>query len=177
MKCGRSKPKASEPLSFTIHRPAAHRQGRRIKMRIRKMTLSDYDEIYRLWLDVPGMGLNTADDSREGIEKYLLRNPNTCFVAENDGEIIGVIMSGHDGRRGYIHHTAVKPSETRRGVGSALLKNAMAALKSEGINKAALVVFKRNEAGNAFWEKCGFTQRDDIAYRNKNINDLTRIDT
>ena len=146
-------------------------------MLIRKMNISDYDEIYRLWLDTPGMGLNTTDDSREGIEKYLLRNPNTCFVAEKDNEIIGVIMSGHDGRRGYIYHAAVKVSQRAQGIGTALLDYAMVALNDEGINKVALVVFERNEIGNAFWENRGFTIRKDIVYRNKNINPLEQIDT
>jgi ribosomal protein S18 acetylase RimI-like enzyme len=109
--------------------------------------------------------------------KYLLRNPSTCFVAEKDGDIIGVILSGHDGRRGYIHHTAVHESEQRHGIGAALLKAAMNALENEGINKVALVVFNKNEKGNAFWEKQGFTARGDLVYRNKAITELTRIDT
>lgn len=138
-------------------------------MDVRKMTIDDYNDIYRLWLSTPGMGLNTADDSKEGIEKYLRQNPNTCFVAEKEGEIIGVIMSGHDGRRGYIHHTAVKETERGYGVGSALLEHAMNALKAEGIHKVALVVFSKNEIGNHFWEKHGFTVRDDLVYRNKKI--------
>jgi len=146
-------------------------------MQIRKMTVSDYDRIYRLWLDTPGMGLNTTDDSKGGIEKYLHRNPNTCFVAEKGSEIIGVIMSGHDGRRGYIHHTAVKVSERARGVGSALVDSAVAALKDEGIHKVALVVFHHNAVGNTFWENRGFTVRDDLIYRNKSLTQLERIDT
>ena len=146
-------------------------------MRIRKMMIDDYDGLYRLWLNTPGMGLNTADDAKEGIEKYLLRNPETCFVAEKDGEIVGAIMSGHDGRRGFIHHTAVKVSERGQGIGGALVDHAMAALKREGIHKVALVVFARNEIGNSFWEKRGFTTREDLVYRDKNINPLERIDT
>ena len=77
---------------------------------IRVMTINDYDGVYDLWINTPGMGLNTTDDSREGIAKYLRRNPTTSFVAECEGTIIGVIMAGHDGRRGYIHHTAVLPT-------------------------------------------------------------------
>ena len=146
-------------------------------MKIRKMLINDYDKIYDLWLNTPGMGLNDIDDSREGIEKYLLRNPETCFVAEKDNKIIGIIMSGNDGRRGYIHHTAVSVSERNQGIGHALLEHAMNALKVEGINKVALVVFKRNEIGNEFWENQGFTIREDLNYRNKNINPLKRLDT
>lgn len=146
-------------------------------MDIRKMVIEDYEEIYDLWLNVPGMGLNTTDDSKEGIEKYLNRNSDTCFVAVNNNEIVGVIMSGHDGRRGYIHHTAVKVSQQNRGTGSALVDAALEALRREGINKVALVVFEKNSIGNEFWEKRGFTSRGDLVYRNKAIKDLQRIDT
>jgi ribosomal protein S18 acetylase RimI-like enzyme len=144
---------------------------------IRPMTIGDYDGVYDLWLRTPGMGLNTTDDSREGIARYLQRNPTTSFVALDEGLIIGVIMAGHDGRRGYIHHTAVLPAYRRQGVARRLVDSAMAALETEGIHKAALVAFARNETGNAFWEGIGFTRRDDLVYRNKNIHDLQRIDT
>jgi len=140
------------------------------------MTTDDYEGVYRLWLNTPGMGLNTTDDSGEGIQKYLDRNPNTCFVAERDREVIGVILSGHDGRRGFIYHAAVKVSERGSGIGSRLVDTAMSALEKEGINKVALVVYGRNESGNVFWEKCGFTVRDDLVYRNKNINELIHLE-
>lgn len=146
-------------------------------MEIRKMTAEDYDGVYRLWLDTPGMGLNNLDDSREGIERYLRRNPETCFVAQKEGRIVGAIMSGHDGRRGYIYHTAVAIPERRQGIGSALLAAAFGALEREGINKVALVVFERNQDGNRFWEANGFTSRGDLVYRNKNIREFIRNDT
>ncbi|MDD4113596.1 MAG: GNAT family N-acetyltransferase [Herbinix sp.] len=146
-------------------------------MFIRKMTIADYTCVYDLWLNTPGMGLNDLDDSRQGIDKYLRRNPETCFVAEKDNIIIGVILCGNDGRRGYIHHTAVSVVERKNGVGTALVDAAVNALKNEGINKVALVVFSKNELGNSFWEKRGFTVREDLVYRNKSISELTRIDT
>ena len=141
------------------------------------MTIEDYEEIHALWLSTPGMGLNETDDSKIGVENYLRRNPTTCFVAEDENEIIGVMMSGHDGRRGFIYHTVVKTSKRNQGIGSALVDAAMAALDSAGMNKVALVVFNKNEQGNNFWEKRGFSSRGDLVYRNKNINHLQRIDT
>ena len=146
-------------------------------MTIRLMRPEDYDGVYDLWIHTPGMGLNDVDDSREGIEKYLRRNPTSCFVAEEENEIVGVILSGHDGRRGYIHHTAVKGELQRRGLGRRLVEYAMDALEKEGISKVALVAFTRNQSGNAFWEKMGFSRRDDLTYRNKNLREFRRMDT
>lgn len=146
-------------------------------MKIRVMTIKDYDGIFALWINTPGMGLNTTDDSREGIVKYINRNPTSSFVAEDNGKIVGVIMSGHDGRRGFIHHTAVLPEYRNQGIAKMLVDNAMTALEKEGINKVALVAFEKNELGNVFWEKMGFIKREDLIYRNKNIHELKRIDT
>ena len=120
-------------------------------MTIRTMTIEDYEAVYELWLSCIGMGLNNLDDSKEGIERFLLRNPETCFVAEEDAETVGVILTGNDGRRGYIYHTAVRPDFRGRGIASALVEAAMEALRSLGINKVALVVFSKNGAGNGFW--------------------------
>lgn len=141
------------------------------------MNISDYEKVYAIWISCKGMGLNNLDDSREGIERFLLRNPETCFVAEADETVVGVIMAGHDGRRGYIYHTAVLPEYRNRGIAAKLVENAMSAMKNAGINKVALVVFDRNEGGNAFWEKMGFAVREDLVYRNKSITEMTRIDT
>ena len=145
-------------------------------MTVRLMTMDDYEAVYALWLSCKGMGLNDVDDSREGVARFLERNPDTCFVAENDG-IQGVILSGHDGRRGFIYHTAVHPDARGQGIGTALVQHALSALKACGISKVALVVFRRNEGGNAFWEKQGFIVRDDLAYRNLALRTLVRQDT
>ena len=146
-------------------------------MNIRAMTINDYDLVYSLWLNTPNMGLNNLDDSKDGIATYLARNPNTCFVAEKNGDIVGVILSGHDGRRGFIYHVAVMQSERRQGTGTALVGAAMSALEREGINKVALVIFTENQKGHAFWENQGFSTRSDLVYRNKVITEMTRIYT
>lgn len=140
-------------------------------MEIRTMTIDDYEGVYKLWINTSGMGMRSIDDSKEGIEKYLNRNPKTCFIAEEENKIVGVILSGHDGRRGYIYHTSVKETVRNQGTGKALVNAAMEALKEEGINKAALVAFSANELGNSFWEAQGFEERKDLVYRNKIIND------
>ena len=145
-------------------------------MTIRTMDIEDYEKVYDLWVHTEGMGLNTTDDSREGIAKYLLRNPNTYFVAEDNGKLIGIIMSGHDGRRGFIHHTTVKREYRGQEIGKKLVDSALKALETEGIHKVALVAFEKNVSGNAFWENVGFTVRNDLVYRNKNIHQLQRID-
>ena len=146
-------------------------------MNIRLMSIDDYEKVYELWMSCVGMGLNNLDDSKEGIDKFLQRNPDTCFVAEADNHIVGVIIVGNDGRRGYIYHTAVNPQYRRQGIAKSLVETALTALQNKGINKVALVVFDRNEIGNDFWEKMGFTVRDDLIYRNKALAEIVRIDT
>ena len=146
-------------------------------MSIRLMTIDDYKKVYKLWMSCAGMGLNNLDDSKEGIEKFLNRNPDTCFVADVENVIVGAILVGHDGRRGYIYHTAVNPQYRKQGIAKSLVDTAMEALQKHGINKAALVVFDRNDIGNDFWEKMGFTVRDDLVYRNKALAEIVRIDT
>ena len=136
------------------------------------MTTSDYDGVYELWMKTPGMGINSTDDSREGIEKYIKRNPTTSFVALAYGNIVGAILAGHDGRRGFIQHIAVLPEFRKQGIASALVERAMNALGEEGIHKVALLAFKKNELGNSFWDKMEFKVREDVYYRNKNIHEL-----
>ena len=162
----------TEPDEERLYRLEKYR-----KTIIRVMNTQDYDRVYALWMSCKNMGFNNLDDSRQGIEKYLKRNPSTCFIAEQGDAIVGVVLAGHDGRRGFIHHMAVAENCRRQGIATDLLGQALAALKEEGINKTALLVFNRNEAGNAFWERQGFTARDDVTYRNKTLTEMIRIDT
>ncbi|MDV4150988.1 GNAT family N-acetyltransferase [Clostridium sp. AL.422] len=146
-------------------------------MNIRKMSMDDYTSVYNLWINTPNMGLNNLDDSREGISRFLNRNPDTCFIAEEENDIVGVILGGHDGRRGFIYHVTVLLEKRNKGIASILLDTALTSFKKEGINKVALVVFDKNILGNSFWEKKGFTVREDLIYRNKALTEITRIDT
>ncbi len=137
------------------------------KLTVRIMKPNDYDEVYALWKNCKGVGLYDIDDSKNGIERFLNRNPDTCFIAEICGRIIGSVLSGDDGRRGYIYHMAVDENFRGNGIATELLECALTALKRNGVSKTALVVFKDNEAGNAFWDKAGFQKREELRYRNK----------
>ncbi len=141
--------------------------------------MADYPAVLDLWLHTPGMGLNSLDDSEEGIRSYLARNPETCFVAREGEALVGAILAGHDGRRGFIYHLAVRVEARGRGIGEALVKRAEEALQNEGIHKVALVVFAKNEGGNAFWGKVGYDAREDLVYRSRVISkaEMKRIDT
>ena len=140
-------------------------------MKIKVMTINDYDKVYQLWTSTEGMGMRSLDDSFEGIERLLKRNPTTNYVAQVENNIIGVILCGHDGRRGYIYHTAVKSDYRNKGVGKALVDVTLEALRKEKINKVALVAFASNFLGNKFWQLLGFDNRDDLIYRNLSINE------
>lgn len=140
-------------------------------MEIRLMSIRDYDNAYELWTNTDGMGIRSLDDSFEGIEKFLKRNPTTNFIAQVENKLVGVILCGHDGRRGYIYHTAVKNDYRGKGIGRALVDAVLNALKEEKINKVALVAFVSNGLGNNFWQSIGFDKRDDLVYRNFSINE------
>ena len=138
----------------------------------RLVTIEDYDEIFALWnsTEQSRRALNPVDDSREGIARYLERNPNTCFAAVIGDRIIGVILTGHDGRRGIIHHMCVHPDHRRKGIASHLVSLAEEALQKEGIQKVFGLVFSDNETANQFWEKQGYSLRTNLNYRNKSLN-------
>ena len=140
---------------------------------IKKVTIDDYDAIYELWnaTEQSRRALNPVDDSREGIARYLKRNPDTCFAAVKDNRIIGVILTGHDGRRAIIHHLCVHPDCRRMGIAGHLVSLAEEALQNEGIQKIFGLVFKDNETANAFWEQQGYSLRTNLNYRNKSLND------
>ena len=143
-----------------------------MEYRIKPVTIDDYDAVFELWNSTAQTrrAMNPVDDSREGMERYLKRNPSTCFAAVSDGKIIGVILAGHDGRRGIIHHLCVHPEYRRRGIAARLVARAEEALRKEGINKIFGLVFKDNEQANAFWEKQGYTVRTNLNYRNKSMD-------
>lgn len=138
-------------------------------MEYRIMKASDCDALHEVWKSTgqETNGAVTVDDTYEGLEKYLKRNPSTSFVAVDGGKIVACIMAGHDGRRGFFHHVSVMKEYQGKGVGKELVAHAMDALRAEGIRKVALVAFTDNDNGNGFWEHMGFTVREDLYYRNK----------
>ncbi len=130
-------------------------------LHFRALTLADYDAVHALWQSSEGVGLSDAD-SREAIGRYLARNPGLSFTAWDGNELVGAVLCGHDGRRGYVHHLAVKPSQRRQGLGKALAARCLAALAAEGIDKCHLFVFANNADAIAFWRSVGWSQRVDL---------------
>ena len=138
---------------------------------IRVMKIEDYDQIYKLWSKIKGFGIRSIDDSREGIERFLKRNPTTSVVAEEDGKIVGAILCGHDGRRGCFYHVCVDEEYRMRGIGKSMVVFAMEALKEEKINKVSLIAFTKNDIGNTFWKEIGWTKREDLNYYDFTLNE------
>ncbi len=128
---------------------------------LRELTINDYDEVINVWKKSDGVGLSDAD-SKEGIKRFLKRNPGLSYVAVDGGKIIGAALCGHDGRRGYIHHLAVEQERRRQGLGRSLVGRCMYALMRIGISKCHLFVFGDNKNAIGFWNKVGWSERVEL---------------
>ena len=137
---------------------------------VRSMQIEDYDQVYALWMTIHGFSIRTIDDSREGVERFLKRNPGISVVAEMDGRVVGAILCGHDGRRGCLYHVCVHEDYRMHGIGRAMVVHCMNALQQEGINKVSLIAFTKNDIGNAFWKQIGWTKREDLNYYDFTLN-------
>ena len=126
------------------------------------MTVEDYPEVKKLWMSIRGFAIRSMDDSREGVERFLRRNPSTSVVARVGGELVGAVHCGHDGRRGCLYHVCVREDFRRKGIGKAMVLFCTDALRAEKINKVSLIAFTSNDAGNAFWKEIGWTRRYDL---------------
>lgn len=131
---------------------------------IRTMKIEDYEGVRDLWMTIKGFGIRSIDDSKDGVTRFLKRNPKTSIVAEEEGKIVGAILCGHDGRRGCLYHVCVHENYRRKGIGKAMVVCAMEKLKEEQINKVSLIAFTKNDVGNAFWNTIGWIERQDLNY-------------
>lgn len=131
---------------------------------IRNMIIEDYDGVYALWMSIKGFAIRSIDDSREGVGRFLSRNPGISVVAVKDGEIVGSILCGHDGRRGCLYHVCVREDFRMQGIGKSMVVYCMNALAKEHISKVSLIAFTKNDVGNAFWKEIGWTKREDLNY-------------
>ena len=127
----------------------------------REMAIADYQQVYNLWNKTDGIGLSDADE-KENISRFLDRNPGTSFVAFDGNLLVGVLLCGNDGRRGYVHHLAVRDSLRRLGIGSQLIKSCLTKLASLNIHKCHLFVFVDNSDAISFWESIGWEKRGEL---------------
>lgn len=144
---------------------------------IRIMTEADYDMVSALWGKIKGFAIRSIDDSREGVNAFLKRNPTTSVVACRDGKIVGAILCGHDGRRGCMYHVCVDPEYRMQGIGRQMVQKAMEELKKENISKVSLIAFTQNDIGNAFWKEVGWTKREDLNYYDFTLNEMNQTIT
>ena len=140
-----------------------------MQIKISTFAIELYERVFKLWKQSDGVGLGDSD-SKENIEFFLERNPGLSFVAELNGELVGVVLAGHDGRRGYIHHLAVSASHRGKGTGRFLVDRCLGGLKAAGILKCHIFMFNNNYIGQKFWESIGWSHRNDICVISKLID-------
>lgn len=147
-------------------------------IRIRTMEPDDYEEVHALWMTIHGFGIRSIDDSYDFVTRFIRRNPTTSIVAVNENNnIVGSILCGHDGRSACFYHVCVAEAYRRQGIGRAMAATAMQALKKEHVNKVTLIAYKNNEVGNIFWNSEGFAERTDVNYYEMPLNEanITRF--
>jgi ribosomal protein S18 acetylase RimI-like enzyme len=130
-------------------------------MQISEMTIEHYDAIMALMKRTSGIVIRKVD-SRENVEKYLKRNPDLSYVAWEADNMVGCVMCGHDGRRGYLHHLAVEPTFRGQGIAHQLITKCLDKLEAEGIFKTHIDVLTTNGVANNYWAKRGWQRRTDI---------------
>lgn len=140
------------------------------EIEILPMTIEDYEGVFSLWNSIKGFAIRSIDDSYEGVERFLKRNPTTSVVAKCDGKVVGAILCGHDGRRGCLYHVCVDKAFRRHGIGKKMVVFCMEALQKEKINKVSLIAFTKNDIGNAFWNSMSWTKREDLNYYDFTLN-------
>lgn len=135
---------------------------------IREMVLGDYSYVYALWSMTEGMGLSESD-SEESIAQFLIRNKGHSYVCTDGDVVIGTVLCGHDGRRGFLYHVAVHNEYQNKGIARRLIERALNSLKEVGIIKCHLMVYANNDLGHQFWEYVGWIRRDEIVLYSKDM--------
>lgn len=138
---------------------------------IRELKMADYESVMKLWLSTEGMAIGDKD-SRSNMDGFLQRNPRLSFVAEDPaGEIVGALLCGHDGRRGYLHHLAVRVDCRRKGIGGRLVKQCLSQLLAVGIKKCHLFAFVDNHKGIEFWLGQKFQGRAELVLLSRTLQE------
>lgn len=138
-------------------------------MEARELTINDYNEVYALWHSCQGIGLHSDADNEYALRMYLSCNTGSSFVALERGKIVGAVLCGHDGRRGYLHHLSVCAEQRRKGIATALVERAIDCLRQKGIRKCNGFVFADNLNALQFWQTLGWATRDDLKVVSKTI--------
>lgn len=135
---------------------------------IQPMTIQEYDEVIALWRSSDGVGLSNAD-TRKNIARYLKRNPGFSMIARDSSRLMGAVLAGHDGRRGFLHHLAVHADYRRQGIGRRLVEHCLTTLEDAGINKCHIYVYSSNDDAISFWSRIGWTERIDLTMMSRRL--------
>ncbi len=135
------------------------------------MTIKDYDEVFSLWKKTEGLGLHKDADSKKGIARYLRQNPGLSLVARDNKKIVAALLCGHDGRRGHLYHLSVDRAWRKKGIGKALVNQALSNLAAIGFNVCTICAFVKNKNGRKFWKRTGWTERPDVIMMARNTGE------
>jgi len=131
-------------------------------MNIRQYDQRDEDNVVQLWTDC---GLVVPwNDPRRDIQRKLAVQPEMFLVASSGDRIIGTVMAGYDGHRGWINYLAVHPEQRRSGLGKRMMDEAEKRLRAVGCPKINLQVRSTNAAVIEFYNRIGFKLDDVVSF-------------
>ena len=133
--------------------------------------MADYDAVLALWRGAgPGVHLRPCD-SREEIARKQERDPDLFLLAEEDGELVGTVLGGWDGRRGLVYHLTVHPAHQRRGSGRLLMAELEQRFRAKGCMRYYMLVARDNAEALAFYERLGYERMDDTVSLARTLTD------
>jgi len=129
-------------------------------MKIENFSLQFYEDVVIIWKKT-GISITSSDTKKE-VNVMLNKNPDLCLIAKIDEKVIGVVMGGFDGRRGYVHHLAIDPEYQRKGYGKLLMDELTERFQKKRVHKVHHFIEKHNKDVINFYRKLGWEIRNDL---------------
>jgi putative acetyltransferase len=141
-----------------------------MSIEILPMAIDDLEDVTVLWDATEGVGMNESDGP-EQLRGFLDRNPGLSLIARDGSRLVGAVLCGHDGRRGFLYHLAVLTDYRKRGLGRAMVDRCLKSLSMLGLLRCNILIYVDNHSGEQFWKTAGWYDRSELKLLQRDITD------